>query len=131
MPRIWLRPGARQQGARAFRLGAFGRVNPSRSRMIQRASISTATTARPLASPIQMPTPCQSRAKASQRADAKPDDPIADQRKEKRHRVSCNPRSIPAPIDLRAVDQLERGSNAKEADGKTNDDRVRRCVLEK
>ncbi len=41
-------------------------VRPSRSRWSQRHSISAATTARPVASPVQMPTPRQSSLKASQ-----------------------------------------------------------------
>ena len=83
MARIWLCAVHPSTGRlRLLCYTCARRVRPSRSRISQRASISTATAARPLARPIQMPTPFQSAAERQPDADAEADDPIANEREE-------------------------------------------------
>ena len=77
-----------------------------------------------------MPTPFQSRAEGEPRADAEPDDPIADEREQQRPARVVEAAKHSRADDLRAVDELECGSDAEEADGEADDDRVRRHVVE-
>ena len=116
MTGIWLRArsSVNGRGAKLFQ-AAVEPIRPSRSRIIQRPIISTATTPSPAARPIQMPTPLQPASKGEPDADCRARPPNSRTARTASARACRAARAACRADHLRAVEHLEHRRDGEEA----------------